>query len=190
MKYLVTGRQGCGIPQVIEELENLGASIGHIFRSTNSLKPETYSLSRISYSHSDIEKMEVTNAYIFMQESYQREKFIEGLSFWDYDNHDIIYMSVDQVSKIPERIWNNMDITLIWLDNSTDNRISRLKQNSKHNISLIEENEKPYIQGFIDRVYDKPYLYFFNEEPERVATIIWSLVKYPDLSDIYIKNFN
>lgn len=188
-KFLIVGRQGSGISQVVQELENLKVSVGHIFRSIKDLKPESYTLSQKIYSYEDIEKMEITHAYIFLQERFQREKFIEGLSFWDYDNNDVIYMGVDQMAQIPEKVWDDMNVIIVWLDDNTDNRMSRLRT-CHHDINLQENNEKPYIQGFVDRIYDKPYLYFFNETPERTATIIWSLVKYPDLIDIYIKNFN
>ena len=188
-KFLIVGRQGSGVLQVIHELENLGVSVGHIFRSLKDLKPESYTLSQKTYPYEDIEKMEITHAYIFLQERFQREKFIEGLSFWDYDSNDVIYMGVDQLAQIPEKVWSDLNVIIVWLDDNTDNRMSRLSS-CNHDVMLQENNEKPYIQGFVDRVYDKPYLYFFNETPERTATIIWSLAKYPDLTDIYIKNFN
>ena len=33
-------------------------------------------------------------------------------------------------------------------------------------------------------------LYFTNEDPARVAAIIYSLIKYPDLLPIYTESFN
>lgn len=191
MKYLIIGRQGCGLPEVVEEAEQMGLSIGHIFRSISEIDPRSYTLSKIIYDYSDIENIEETNSYIFIQECFQREKFLEGLSFYEYDRNDVIYMGIDHIVKIPQKIWDKMDVTIIWLDNTSDFRFNYMVENKyTHDFQIQEDNESFNIQGFIDRVYDKQHIYFFNEDPRRVATILYSIVKHPDLLDIYIKNFD
>ena len=191
MKYLIIGRQGCGLPEIIRELEELGLSVGHIFRSIQELQPQTYTLSHIVYDYSDIEKIEESGSYIFMQECFQKEKFLEGLSFYEYDNNDVIYMGIDHVVKIPQKTWDKMDVTIIWLDNTSDYRYNHLAESGcTHNIEIQEDNESFHIQGFIERVYDKKHIYFFNEDPDRVTAIIYGLVKHPDLLDIFVKKFN
>lgn len=189
MKYLIIGRQGCGLPQIINELEKLSVNIGHIFRNQKDLKKNTYTLSQKVYKNDDIEKMEISNSYIFLLECMQNERFIEGLSFWDYDSNDVIYMGIEHLVKIPEVRWEEMDVTIIWLDNNNDFRMNMLDE-ATHNIKMQEDNESQNIPGFIERIYEKPHIYFFNEMPERVATIVWSLVKHPDLAQTFIKNFN
>jgi len=191
MKYLIVGRQGCGIPEIIQEIENLGLSVGHVFRSIKDIDPQSYSISRIVYDHSDIEKIEETNSYIFMQECFQKEKFLEGLSFYEYDRNDVVYMGVDHMVKIPQRVWDKMDVTIIWLDNTFDFRQNYMIDNQyKHIFKIQEDNENFNIPGFMERIYDKSHIYFFNEDPRRVAAVVYSLVKHPDLLDIFIKNFD
>lgn len=191
MKYLIVGRQGCGLPEIIEEIENMGLSVGHIFRSTRDLDPQSYTLSRIVYDYTDIEKIEETDSYIFIQESFQKEKFLEGLSFYEYDRNDISYMGIDHIVKIPQKVWDKMDVTIIWLDNTYDFRYNYMLENHyKHAFKIQEDNENFNIPGFMERIYDKKHIYFFNEDPKRVASILYALVKHPDLSDIFIKNFD
>ena len=191
MKYLIVGRQGCGLSEVVQEAEALGLSVGHVFRNIRNLQPQSYTISKIIYELPDIEKIEESGSYIFMQESFQKEKFLEGLSFYEYDNHDIIYMGVEHMSRIPQKMWDKMDVTLIWLDGTSEFRMTNIKESGlNHNFKLQEDNETFNIPGFIERVYDKPHIYFLNEDPKRVATILYSLVKYPDLLDIFIKNFD
>lgn len=191
MKYLIIGRQGSGIPEIVEDLEKLGVSVGHIFRSIPEVDEKSYTLSKIVYDFSDIEKIEETNSYIFIQECFQKEKFLEGLSFYEYDNNDVIYMGIDHVAKIPQKVWDKMNVTIIWLDNTYDFRMNYMLENGyKHMYYIQEDNEGFNIAGFTDRVYDKSHIYFFNEDPKRISAIIYSLVKYPDLLDIFIKNFD
>lgn len=191
MKYLIVGRQGCGLPEIIEEIENMGLSVGHIFRSTRDLDPQSYTLSRIVYDYTDIEKIEETDSYIFIQESFQKEKFLEGLSFYEYDRNDISYMGIDHIVKIPQKVWDKMDVTIIWLDNTYDFRYNYMLENHyKHTFKIQEDNENFNIPGFMERIYDKQHIYFFNEDPRRVASILFALVKHPDLLDIFIKNFD
>ena len=53
--------------------------------------------------------------------------------------------------------------------------------------------EKDGIQSFVKFIYglkNAHVLYFSNEDPGRVASIIYSLIKHPDLFNIYAKYFN
>jgi hypothetical protein len=191
MKYLIVGRQGCGIKEIVELSEKMGISVGHIFRNISEIDPRSYTLSKLIYDYSDIENIEESNSYIFMQECFQKEKFLEGLSFYEYDRNDVIYMGIDHIVKIPQSVWDKMDVTIIWLDNTSDFRFNYMIENGYiHDFNIQEDNESFNIQGFIDRVYDKKHIYFFNEEPKRVAAILYSLVKHPDLLDIFIQNFD
>jgi hypothetical protein len=191
MKYLIVGRQGCGVKEIVELSEKMGISVGHIFRNISEIDPRSYTLSKLIYDYSDIENIEESNSYIFMQECFQKEKFLEGLSFYEYDQNDVIYMGIDHIVKIPQSVWDKMDVTIIWLDNTSDFRFNYMIENGyMHDFNIQEDNESFNIQGFIDRVYDKKHIYFFNEEPKRVAAILYGLVKHPDLLDIFIQNFD
>ena len=122
---------------------------------------------------------------------FQKEKFLEGLSFYEYDRNDISYMGIDHIVKIPQKVWDKMDVTIIWLDNTYDFRYNYMLENHyKHTFKIQEDNENFNIPGFMERIYDKQHIYFFNEDPRRVASILFALVKHPDLLDIFIKNFD
>ena len=56
-----------------------------------------------------------------------------------------------------------------------------------------EDLEKQDIKEFVKALYnvqDLKLLYFTNEDPARVATIIYSIQMHPDLLNHFIKNFN
>ena len=71
-------------------------------------------------------------------------------------------------------------------------------QNTEGIIYVVDSNdrdriEKSNMSDFIKNIYNFPkshLIYFFNEDPQRVAAIIYALVKHPDLLPIFEKKFN
>ena len=55
-----------------------------------------------------------------------------------------------------------------------------------------ETHERRDLSTFVKTLYsyNAPILYFIDEEPQRVASIVYTTITHPDTFDIFIKNFN
>lgn len=195
---------GSGKQEVVDILENNGVSCGKLFTNLDeSLATKVYNGSNYElYNNSDINSIFENNAYIFIQEypfgmdqigimsSY---KYYEGLSLYEFENNDVFIMSPDQLFSIsPTSI--KSDVCFIWLDNTKKERLNRYYNEKRtYSFSDREEIELKDSSSFVKFLYGfdrSNVLYFTNEDPNRVAAIIYSLIKHPDLLDIYVESFN
>ena len=67
------------------------------------------------------------------------------------------------------------------------------KERREYNFSNRENIEKRDVASFVKTMYsfnNSKLLYFVGEEPGRVAAIIYSLIKHPELMDIYTEYYN
>lgn len=188
MKYFIIGFNASGKQQVMEDLTSLGVKTGKIFRSIEKIPDDLYSLSEVVYSREDITNIFENKSYIFLKEhKHSSESFYEGLSFYEYDNNDVFMITPEQFNLIPKF---DKDVVFIWLDaNNNQRRIRFLTEKRLYNFQHQESREHQDVQDFINRIGDNQYIYFVNEEPSRISAIVYSLIKYPELLDIYIKRF-
>ena len=80
------------------------------------------------------------------------------------------------------------------MDNDKEDRILKYRREKRtYNFSNREEIEKNDLDFFVKTLYNynnSSLIYFVKEDPCRVATIIYSIIKHPDLMDVFVKNFN
>jgi hypothetical protein len=86
------------------------------------------------------------------------------------------------------------DICFVWLDNNKDERLMRYRREKReYNFTSREEIERRDVASFFKTMYsfnNSKLLYFVGEEPGRVAAIVYSLIKHPELIDIYTEYYN
>lgn len=198
MKYFIVGLHGSGKHEVLNILESEGIKCGKIFSNLPKPSPLVYnSFNFEKYENQDINDIFENNAYFFIKELplegvINIQDYFEGLSMYSFENNDVFVMSPDQVLAIPP-INIREDICWVWMDNNNSNRKNRYFS-ERRGYSFIERDkiESSDIQSFIKLIYNKDnnhIIYFNNEEPCRVATIIYSLIKHPELLKLYEKNF-
>lgn len=208
MKYIVVGLHSSGKQNIIDFLTDHGVACGKLFSNINkeSLTSDEYNnIYNIKnyeiYDMSEIHTIFENNAYIFIKDmdllspipfSVSAFKIMEGLSKYEFETHDVFMLSPDQLLSIsPNTI--KEPICFIWVDNNKANRKNRHRfENRNYNFNEREAIERRDINSFVKSMYSfnkSLVLYFNNEEPERIATIIYSLIKYPDLLNIYSKTF-
>lgn len=196
MKFILIGLHGSGKHEIAHQLQEMGVMYGKNFSNTppNSTAYGEYEV----YDNQDITDIFENNAYIYMHEHCDEKiansyKYFEGLSKYTYDNNNVFVMSPDQFMSISA---NNFpkDAIWVWLDNTKSNRQTRHKVEKRNyefvNREILEKND---IKEFVKTLYNEAnsnILYFTNEEPCRVATIIYTIIQHPELLSIYIKNFN
>ena len=199
MKYIITGLHSSGKQEVIDILEKLEVKCGRLFSNIDKASPTLYnSFNYELYTDSDISEIFENNAYVFIKDVQQDDTvgtFYEGLSKYAFDNNDVFVLSPDEIISIPNTFPSD-DICIIWMDGTLNIRTNRyLYEKRSYNFAKREKFERREIQSFVKKLYDfnpkhQHLLYFSDEEPSRVATIIYTLLKFPELLPIYEKNFN
>jgi hypothetical protein len=202
MKYIIIGMHGSGKHEVADILENNGIRCGRLFTNLDNLSASTiYNGSYYEqYTSKDVNSIFENNAYIFMQEfpfgdqlNLMTCKYYEGLSLHEFENNDVFVMSPDQLFAIsPASIKD--DVTFVWLDNPKKERLNRYYAEKRtYSFSAREEIELKDSSSFVKFLYgfDKSrVLYFTNEDPARVAAVMYSVIKHPELLPLYTEAFN
>lgn len=203
MKFIIIGMHASGKHEIAHILEDLGMKYGRLFSSVPNVKnfnSPIYAKTEFEqYNVTDINEVFENNAYIFIQEqpdnviNVSAHKYFQGLSKYTYDNNDVFIMSPDQFMSISV---NNLpkDAIYIWLDNTKTNRYNRFKSEKRDYIyNEREQLEKNDIKDFVKTLYAVSkgnLIYFTNEVPGRIASIIYSMYKYNDLLSLYKNYFN
>lgn len=201
MKYIIIGMQCSGKHEVLNILEDNGIKCGKLFTNVDSVSTlSIYNSNYEIYTDKDIHDIFENNAYIFMQEfpfldqvTAVTNNCYEGLSLYEFENNDVFVMSPDQLFSIsPTSIKD--DITFIWMDNTKKERLNRYHTERRgYNFFKREEIELKDANSFVKFLYgfdNSNVIYFTSEEPNRVAAIIYSAIKHPDLLPIYTEAFN
>ena len=196
MKVFVVGKQCSGKTDVLDACEELGLRIGREFCNLKShvihIDPKYE-----QYSIDDIDKIFESGAYICItgiDESGVLDGYMgyRGLSLYTFDNSDIMLLHPQQVCAINKKVITDQ-VVFVWLDNNRDNRIHHYAEKKcTHDFIEVEDIESQFDSDFIKTIYNFPnskLLYFNNEDPERVAAIVYALVKHPELLDIFANKF-
>ena len=202
MKYIIIGMHGSGKQEVVDILRDNGIRCGRLFTNLDiSAAPNIYNIDNYEqYSSKDIHDIFENNAYIFMQEfpfsanmALTDGTFYEGLSSYEFENNDVFIMRPDQLFSIsPTSVKDN--ITFIWMDNTKKERLGKYhSERRNYNFYNRENIELRDANSFVKFLYgfdNSNVIYFTSEEPNRVAAIIYSAIKHPDLLPIYTEAFN
>lgn len=202
MKYIIIGMHSSGKQEVADILEQMGISCGRLFTNMDSPSSKIYNgLNYELYTTRDVLEIFENNAYIFIQEFPEIESlyvsnnntWYEGLTKYEFDNNEVFILSPDQLMAIsPTSI--KEDVCFVWMDNPKQARLNRYySEKRSYSFSARENIEKGDASSFVSLLYDfnkSKVLYFTNEEPCRIAAIIYSLIKHPDLLPVYTESFN
>lgn len=192
MKFFIVGLHSSGKSDIVDFLERKGISCGHIFSDITTPKDNIYnSYNYELYTTKDVNEVFENNAYIFIRECKSGDqKFYEGLSRYAFENNDVFVLSPDQLLAAS---FNNIndDICFVWVDNTRSNRYNKYIDDRKsYNFKQREEIETEDLSTFVKTVYSKPLLYFSNEEPSRIASVLYTMIKFPETRDIFFENYN
>lgn len=200
MKYFIVGLHSTGKQEVVDYLEKMGVKCGRIFSNIEEPSEDIYNSRNYElYSNDDINHIFENDAYVFIQElpyaplSFKTSKYYEGLSKYSLDQNDVFILSPDQLLAISPNILNDEDICFVWLDSTKTRRTARY--HSEHRLYNYQDREileRRDLNTFVKTIYsyNAPIIYFIDEEPLRVATIIYTTITHPDTFDMFVKNFN
>ena len=200
MKFFVTGLHSSGKQEVINILENMNVKCGKLFTNLDNLEENVYNKYNYQlYSNDDINTLFENEAYVFIHEFPSVPMrpndgyFYEGLSKYTLDQNDVFILSPDQLLSVVQNSIKD-DICFIWLDNTKENRETRYYHEKRlYNYHIREEIEKHDLNTYVKMLYSFPnsrIIYFNDEVPARVATIIATMIKHPDTVNDFVKNFD
>ena len=192
MKFFIVGLHSSGKSDIVDILERKGISCGHIFSDITTPKDNIYnSYNYELYTTKDVNEVFENDAYLFIKECKNGDqKFYEGLSRYAFENNDVYVLSPDQLLATS---FNNIDedVCFVWVDNTRSNRYNKYFDDRKsYNFKQREELETEDLSTFVKLIYTKRMLYFSNEEPSRIASIIYTMVKFPETQEIFFENYN
>lgn len=192
MKFFIVGLHSSGKSDIVDILERKGISCGHIFSDITTPKDSIYnSYNYELYTTKDVNEVFENDAYLFVKECKNGDqKFYEGLSRHTFENSDVFVLSPDQLLVTS---FNNVDedVCFVWVDNTKSNRYNKYLDDRKtYNFKQREAVETEDLSTFVKTIYTKPILYFCNEDPARIASITYTMVKYPELQEIFFENYN
>lgn len=180
---------GSGKQELFELLSKESVKCGRLF-SNKDINDIRYDF----FSDADLLELFENKAYVFIQEldDFSRNCY-EGLSLYEYDNNDVFLLSPAQFVAIPPQTFQE-DVCLVWLDDSKSVRKQRYDEERRsYNFNQQEEMERRSIEEFIKSIYNNKQfhiLYFTNEDIQRVSTVVYACVKYPDLVNKFEKTYN
>lgn len=191
--FIIVGLHGSGKHEIMNILETLGVTHAKLFSNLDKPSGQIYN----SYDYEqcdtkDIDEIFENEAYIFLRELKTNHKvFSEGLSIKEFDENPIVSLSPDQIISISPNMLPK-DVCYVWIDNNKTNRHNRYhNERRSYKFNEREELETSDISAFIKTIYEpgNQVLYFMNEEPSRIATIIYTLIKHPELLSLYQDTF-
>lgn len=199
MKFFIVGLHCSGKQEVVDTLEKHGVLCGKLFSNIDAPSHEIYnSYNYELYTTTDINEIFENNAYIFINELDSEScvnsyKYYEGLTRYEFDNNDVFVLSPDQLSHISPNMIKE-EVCFIWMDNNKEDRLGRYRREKRnYSFSMRESIERRDINNFAKMMYgfgNSKMIYFVGEDPCRVATIIYSIIKHPDLLEVFTEYYN
>ena len=191
MKYIVTGLHSSGKAEVAEMLEKDGVKVGKLFTNLDS----------VQYHHKlyecltteEINRIFENGAYVYFSEvNNSISNNYECLASSEFDTSDVFVLSPNQINNIPLKALPEK-VCYVWMDCNSLNREARYKSEKRqYNFKSREELERIDLSDFTDKLYNTPnssIIYFQNEDPQRVATIVEIMVKYPETIELIQRTF-
>ncbi len=146
------------IPKI---LNNINDDLNICYKFSNDKKYVGYTIPNLEYVYylttADIELASKNNSIIYIKTSSDDNYISCGVSKDDFENSNILSLTIDEFNKIPTSTFENIDnLLVVWIDYSQKN----------NDIPTYEYNY------FMERLDTLTYIYLLNETPRTVANVI------------------
>ena len=199
MKFFIVGKHASSKHEALNIIEELGGKVAREFSNLPTTTENVYIDSKyLRYEQEDIDAIFNNRTFLTMGPVEEcglldGYKYYRGIDFYHYDKADALVLSPRQLTNINKHVLNQPTV-FVWMDNNRDNRIHKhVADKRTYDFVEVERLESSYDADFVKTIYNFPnsnLIYFNNECPERVACIVYTLIKHPELLDIFIKHFN
>ena len=195
MKIFVIGKHSIGKYTTSKLLEEKGVKVARVFSNRPPKLIDTYTYLDKDYRYletQDIHNLFETKSCLFLGSDPHGEFYV-GLDFMELDKNEVFFLSPNQFLELDEKMIRE-EVLVIWVDATYEYRLRRYFNNQlEYNFEQVEAFEEIYDGQFMESYYNKlkstshfmDDLYFINEEPNRLAAVIYSILKDPNIMDLY-----
>ena len=192
MRYIIIGNHASGKHKILDALEELGVEVGREFTTSPTkifdLDPKAHQITQL-----EVEELFKNQDYITICNIVTpSNEFYRGITKTEYDTKKVFVMTPEMLNNVYASRLKG-DVCFIWIDDPKPTRYLRfINERRTYPFEEVESKEKFHVnnlQKLITKLAGDEWLYFSNDEEKRILAVIYSLVKYPDLIDIYTKNF-
>ena len=192
MKIWIVGPQGTSKREIAKLLADDKFKVAKLFSGLSEDELTYHKDMYKSYNVDIIKSIFENEAYVFINDVFERVEVQEGLEFDEFDNSDVFVLSIDQFISINTKYISKNDL-IVWLDGTR--RWRMLNCDKDYNKSARESLETSCYPAFGNMINNfktshKHVIYFSEEIPERVKTIIKTIANSPELKEEVVKNFN
>ena len=194
MKVWIVGAQCTCKKEIADLLAEEKFKVGHLFTNIAQDVPIYHKELYKYYGSEDIKSIFENNAYVFINNIFDgQDDAYDGLDFSEYDDNNVFVLSIDQFLSVNTKYISKDDL-VVWVDGDKNWRYSNINSDS-YDVGSRERIEKSQYVGFFNlintlKTSTKNVLYFLNEEPVRVKTIIKIIANNPKLKQEFIRNFS
>lgn len=152
-KVIVTGITDLDINKILNKVIYIDDNINIIPKFTTNKDDE-------SFYNNYLDVMTVNlafknNALIYISTI---DYISTGITTDNFTNNDICFIDIKNFNNIPDKIFKDFNILVVWLD-------------SKH--VHLKNNEKIESKYFQDRICNLNYIYFLDDDPDIIAKTIY-----------------
>lgn len=192
MKIWIVGPQGTCKCEIARLLADDKFGVAKLFTGLSDDEITYHKNMYKSYSNEIVKSIFENNAYIFMNDVFEKVEIHEGLEFDEFDNNEVFVLTLDQFLSVNTKYISKNDL-IIWLDGRQDWRFMNCDENyDKLSRERLESACYSSFGSMINtlKTSHKNVIYFYEELPERVKTIIKVIYNNPKLKDEFVKYFN
>lgn len=192
MKVWIVGAQGTCKREIADLLTEEKFKVGHLFTNIAQDVPIYHKELYKYYNSEDIKGIFENNAYVFINNmSEGQDNIYDGLDFSEYDSNNVFVLGVDQFLSVNTKYISKEDL-IVWVDGDQIWRSNNISE--EYDAATRERIERSQYVGFYNLINTlktslKNVLYFLNEDPARVKTIIKIIVNNPKLKQEIARNF-
>lgn len=191
MKFILTGLHSSGKNEVVELLKKDGVSVGKLFTNLDTVQYNSRLYETLPTE--ELNRIFENGAYVYFSEvNNSISNNYECLSSSEFDSCDVFVLSPNQINSIPMKAFPE-SVCFVWMDCNSMNRESRYRSEKRqYNFREREKLERMDLSDFTDKLYNLPdsrLIYFQNEDPQRVAAIVETMVRFPSSRETILRAF-
>lgn len=167
IKILITGIEEINKMNIAKKLEqnNDDLKICPIFTTDKKYKDIELNEDNIYYMDPLTVNLSYKNNSIFYVVS--TDEISRGVTMDDYYNGDIVCLSIEEFNTIPQKLLNDDNILIIWLD-------------TKKRKMILSESYLHEVKYFQDAIEDMNYMYFLDDDENEIVD---EILKYVNCND-------
>lgn len=191
LKYVLIGKNNPAIiNKILLDLQSMGYKVASLVSSAAPRPEDPQSWIYQRYTRKEISEIIDNNSYLFWGTLYDQTD--TGLTIHEFEDSELCWMPVPCARFFNKSALKDNEICFIWIDDTLEYR-TRNTLASDYDARIFSSNEyyeNLYSTEYTNLLSTHKLIYFNNEDPDRISTLISILLDYPQTSPRIIQNFN